>query len=307
MTVPVKFLVLLDGSPRSFHTLDYIAAVRPFRKFYLVLFQVMGEVPEYYWDMVAETGSVHGIQEIERWQRDAKRQSEAFMAEARDRLVSSGFDDGRIETRLHARVVGVARDILEEAKRGYDGVVMRRRGQGNIKGVVVGSVANKLLSRLPDIPVILAGVRNQNKKMLLAVGGAESADRMVATVTAMIGGYDYRIELLHVIRDSGRNDLQGAGAIPADMVDRFAGDIKKRLHDLREKLILAGFAPDSVTETITQGVTSRAEAIVAEAEARDCSTIVMGRRGPSDPEDIVTGSVCSKVIHRGRELTVWIT
>jgi len=307
MTTPVKFLVLLDGSPRSFHTLDYISEVRPFRKFYLVLFQVMGEVPEYYWDMVAETGSVHGIQEIERWQREARRQGEAFMAEARDRLVSAGFDNGRIETRLHARMVGVARDILEEAKKGYGGVVMRRRGRGNIKSVVVGSVASKLLSRLPDIPVILAGVRNQNKKMLLAVGGAESADRMVNTVTAMVGGYDYRIELLHVIRDNGRNGLQENGAIPAGMVDRYAGDIKKRLHDFREKLILAGFAPDSVTETIIQGVTSRAEAIVAEAETRECSTIVMGRRGPSGPGDIVTGSVCSKVIHRGRDLTVWIT
>jgi len=61
-----------------------------------------------------------------------------------------------------------------------------------------------------------------------------------------------------------------------------------------------------VSEKIIRGVKSRAEAIVAEAEAEDCTTIIMGRRGVPRPTDIATGGVCNKVIHRGREFTVWI-
>lgn len=307
MTIPLKFLVLLDGSPRSMRTLDYIAAVRPLRKAHLVLYQVVSEVPEYYWDMVAETGSAQGIQEMERWRREAQQQSEAFMEDARKFLVAAGFHQETIEIKLHNRVVGIARDILEEAKRGYDGVIMRRRGRGgDIKGVVVGSVANKLLSRLPNITIVLAGIRNQNKKVLMAVDGPVAANRAVDMVAAMLGGYDYRIELVHVVRRGESPGSDGAGGMPTNMAELFTNDVQNRLQELRERLLRSGFAETHVSEKILSDVESRAEAIVAEAETQDCSTIVMGRKGPAGPEDIVTGSVCSKVIHRGREFTVWI-
>lgn len=301
MNSPLKFLVLLDGSERSLKTIDYVASVRPFRKAGLILYQVFGEVPEYYWDMVADTGSAHGMKELERWRIEAQEESQAFMEKARGILVTAGFKEEMIEIKLHTRIVGIARDILEEAKRGYDGVIMRRRGQGNIKGVVVGSVANKLLSRLPDIPVMLAGVRRQNKKILMTVNGPEAVERAVDLVTALLGGHDYRIELLHVVRGG-----DGDGVMPADVVKSLTSDVRKRLYELKARLVSSGFAEAHVSEKMLFDVESRADAIVAEAEAQDCSTIVMGRRGSAGSEDIITGSVCGEVVYRGREFTVWI-
>jgi nucleotide-binding universal stress UspA family protein len=40
---------------------------------------------------------------------------------------------------------GIARDIIREARNGYDAVVTRRRGMTGLRSIVLGSVATKLV------------------------------------------------------------------------------------------------------------------------------------------------------------------
>ena len=51
-----------------------------------------------------------------------------------------------------------ARDIVAEARRGYNGLIMGCTGMGQMKGLAVGSVSTKIIGALSDIPIcIVAG------------------------------------------------------------------------------------------------------------------------------------------------------
>jgi nucleotide-binding universal stress UspA family protein len=51
---------------------------------------------------------------------------------------------------------------------------------------------------------------------------------------------------------------------------------------------------------------SIAECIIEEQNRLGCSTIVVGRQGLSRSEEILFGSVSSKLVGRAKNCTVWI-
>ena len=76
--------------------------------------------------------------------------------------------------------------------------------------------------------------------------------------------------------------------------------------EMKTRLIAGGFAADNVSGKILSGENSRSEAIVREAEDGDFGSMVLGRKGVSRIEEFFIGSVSEKVIHSGRDFTVWI-
>ncbi len=66
--------------------------------------------------------------------------------------------------------------------------------------------------------------------------------------------------------------------------------------DERQKLIGFGFEDQDITQKMIAGVFSRAGAIVEEANAQDCGTIVVGRNGVSSVQDFFIGRVSNKII-----------
>jgi len=75
---------------------------------------------------------------------------------ARARLIRVGFQNDKISSKIEARKKGVARDILEEARSGYDTIVMGRRGLSGVAGFFIGSVSQKVLNNAEKISVVLA-------------------------------------------------------------------------------------------------------------------------------------------------------
>ncbi|MEZ4552253.1 MAG: universal stress protein, partial [Desulfobacterales bacterium] len=73
-----------------------------------------------------------------------------------------------------------------------------------------------------------------------------------------------------------------------------------------EKLVAAGFDADKISEKIVTGELSRAGAIIREATDNGFGAIVVGRRGISKVEEFFLGRVSTKVIHGGRNHTVWV-
>ena len=53
------------------------------------------------------------------------------------------------------RKKGIARDIIDEARNGYDTVVMGKRGLSGIKEFFLGSVSQKVLNGAKDVSVLL--------------------------------------------------------------------------------------------------------------------------------------------------------
>jgi nucleotide-binding universal stress UspA family protein len=88
---------------------------------------------------------------------DAKKSAmEGFMEEAKKRLVKAGFSPKNVSIRIRKKKVGIARDILKEAKRGkYDTIVMGRRGLTGIKQFMAGSVTNKMFQFAQNVTLIV--------------------------------------------------------------------------------------------------------------------------------------------------------
>jgi nucleotide-binding universal stress UspA family protein len=299
-------LVLLDGSERPRNTLRYLAAVKPFRQVNLVLFHVFCELPEFYWDLAIETNNLHTVNEVENWRSRKKDEIEAFMEDGKALLVRAGFQRDMISIKIHRQGSGVTRDILDETKNGYDAVIMRRRGVSSLQNVVLGSVSSKLLSKLSKIPVILAGNRPQTNNVLVGIDGSPASASALDFVADILGGHSYGVDLFHVIRGGNALDPLRFDYMPPELVEVLKKGIEIQFQEFREKLVSSGFETERIMEHIITDVPSRAAAIVAEAEAQDCSTIVVGRRGVSRVQEFIMGRVSNKVVHIGRDFTVWI-
>jgi len=74
---------------------------------------------------------------------------------AKELLSDAGFPEHHIEVKINTRKRGVARDIIEEAKSGYDILVLGRRGLSGVKEFFLGSVSQKVFSLAKDISVVV--------------------------------------------------------------------------------------------------------------------------------------------------------
>ena len=302
-----KILVLLDGSQRALMTVDYLTSMPVFKSMKLVLYTVFSSVPESYWDLEKEPSSFHVYHEVKAWERERRQKIEDHMALARKRLLDCGFDKSAVEIRIHDRESGVARDILKEAQGGYQTVVLRRRGMGQLEGVAMGSVAAKLLSNLNFLPLQIAGRKEQNNKVLIAVDGSPSAAQAVEYVAEYLGPHDYCAGLIHVIRGFGGSVMENPEFVmPQSGIETAESQMRAHFKELREKLEAGGFKPENITDKIVTGAYSRAGSIAMEAEFGNYSTIVVGRRGHSRVKEFFMGRVCQKVVQVGRYHTVWI-
>jgi nucleotide-binding universal stress UspA family protein len=68
------------------------------------------------------------------------------LAKAAEILRQAGFEVENIAIKTEPKKKGIARDIAEEARSGYDLVVLGRRGISSIKDFFLGSISQKVLS-----------------------------------------------------------------------------------------------------------------------------------------------------------------
>ena len=129
MTPPVnnRILVAIDGSKRSFQTVDYITKTAPFRRMEINLYHVFSGIPEPYWDLEREPSSINATAQARAWERQQRQNIENHLELCREMLLAADFHPNNIKMTLHKRKRGIARDIIAESQKGYDTVVMRRR------------------------------------------------------------------------------------------------------------------------------------------------------------------------------------
>ncbi len=88
---------------------------------------------------------------------DKKRELvESAVKEAKEVLLSYGWDSDLIEVKIQTKNKGVARDILAEAKDGYQIVVIGRHGVSGLKEFFLGSTSQKVFSGAKEISVLIA-------------------------------------------------------------------------------------------------------------------------------------------------------
>lgn len=303
-----KLLILVDGSERAMQTVQYVGQTKPFKEFKLVLFYVFSGVPQCYYDMERTNINKQAISQLLGWETQQKKIIEEFMQKARTSLLDAGFAEDTVSIVIHQREAGIARDILKEVERDkYTAVVMRRRGVGAIEGLIVGSVASKVFSQLKSCPLIIAGQAPTNQKLMLAIDGSPSSMKATEFVAEHLGGQDYSIGLVHVLRGyGGLAPEEPDFMMPGEYIELEHNAMMRIFRDTKDMLVKAGFDEGKIEERIVTGAYSRALAIVREAEAGGYSTIVAGRRGLSRIQGFFMGSVSSKIIHIGQKMTVWL-
>jgi nucleotide-binding universal stress UspA family protein len=302
-----KLLVAVDGSERALRTAKYLASMPAFFNMQVNLFNVFAGVPESYYDLRREPASVNVTAGLYSWEKLQRGQIEQHLQKCRNILLSADYNPAKVRTTVQKRRVGIARDIIAESKKDYCAVVIRRRGMGGLKGLILGSVALKLLNGIDSIPIIFAGRKTNHRRVLIAVDGSENAMRAVDFVANTLCGFDYSVGLVTVLRSvmqpesdvSTDSDFQNS-------LDEVEPEVRRSLNKAQERLITAGFDASALSLEIVRNASSRAVAIVDVAEQGGFDTIVLGRRGLSRVQQFFAGRVSTKVLQIGRKHHVWI-
>lgn len=311
-----KFLVLVDGSKRAVQTVNYVKAIMPVDGHTrIVLFHVYSGLPEAYRELEDRPDCAGALSQLKDQEAENQQKIRAYLERVKAILVSGGFPETAVEIKFHVLQKGVARDIIDEASNGYTAVVLRRRGMGALKRLILGSVAVKLLESLNFIPIIMVGQASPVKKLLLAVDGSPASLKAVEFTAGILGGQDCEASIFHAIPGLGAvrfnlDELEPAECAgveaPEACVEAFKLKVAKMFQDIKALLISFGFDPGKIAEKIVSGVLSRSEAIINEAEAGGYGTIVVGRRGLSRVEAFFMGRVGHKVVYGGSKFTLWI-
>jgi nucleotide-binding universal stress UspA family protein len=294
-----KILVLVDGSERSLNTIRFLSEFAPLRGMQLVLFNVFHKVPDYYWDLSNEPMMAGRAPHMASWEAQNRQSIDQFMEKAVAMLRTSGFKSEDVVIKVENRVKGVARDIIAEASRGYMAVVARRRGFTKVPGLLMGSVADKLLVSLGEIPLFFAGVEPVTEKILIPMDSSESSVNAVRFVADIAGESGYSVTLFHVVRENEIFSDESYGDNPAGrkvMLEAF--------EQAKAVLVESGVNAENIKDKVITGEGSRAGSIARYAAENGISTIVMGRQGVSKVREFFLGRVSKKVLYAAHKNTV---
>ena len=290
-----KILLAVDASDYSFEIAKYVSEIPYFQKTEAVLFSVFNKIPESYYDLRNDPQYGKKVRHIEAWELQNRTSLEEYMRGAERILLDAGFPRDKVIVKICEKEKGIARDILKEAKAGYNAVAIGRKGISKLGGIVLGSVATKLLEQLVFVPLIVVGKDTGPGKILIGIDGSEGAMRAVDYVATTLGKSEFEVKLVYVIRSTAEDYVKDAKIEIENVFDQ----AKKRLQK-------SGFQSNQIKTSIITGVHSRAGAIVEEARLGNYGTIVVGRRGLSKVQEFFMGRVSNKIIQLAKENVVWV-
>jgi nucleotide-binding universal stress UspA family protein len=217
------------------------------------------------------------------------------MEKARHLFLDQNVPENAVSVKIQERKVGIARDIIHESQKDYDGVVVGRWGISMLKDFLWGSIANKLIGRLINIPLCVVGGRSKIGKILVAIDASEGAMRALNYIGDMVDTSHWEVTLFHAIREFDTKELYRAEKSMESMFETASSHLEE-----------AGFNRNQIEFRTVIGVHSRAAVIITEALKGGYGTIVVGRRGLTNVEEFIMGRVSNKVIHMAREMAVWV-
>ena len=305
----MKVLVLIDGSNQSLAAVRYIGGVLKPEKTKIVLFHVDPALPESFWDLQKSPEFRSKLTPVRAWVTQQKNFIDDGMTKAGKILFKSGFPADAVSVKIQTRKRGISRDILHEATDGdYKMVVVGRTGINKFKDLVLGSVANKLIGNLVNIPLVVVGGKPNPNKFIIAFDGSKGSMRSVSTVAAILNNAISEIMICHVIRSIGIEKLTlSETPLPEfDWAELCVKKIEPAIEEAKRRFVSAGLDSEKIYGKILTEKPSRAGGIIAEAKAGGFGTIVVGRRGLSAVEEFFIGRVSRKVLHMAKKMAVWI-
>jgi len=308
---PARILIAVDGSNESLDVVRYVGASAQPSGTEIVLYTVLGKIPETFWDSGKDSLWEPKIEAARKWEKRQLDHAVGCINSAFQILTEHGFPPARITTKISPQLEGVARDIIAEAKRQYDILVIGRGKSASMQDQVLGSVASKIVDNGPAPAIWLIGAKPISDRVLIAMDHSASALKIVRHGATHLNRKTNGITLFHAIR--------GIAAIsPPEMVDIFPLSYQEQLirdaeREMQPVMLRAeallnelDIAPDRIATRIVTGVRSRAASIIDEAKKEGCGTIVVGRRGVTKVADFKMGRVTNKLIQLAKEQALCI-
>jgi nucleotide-binding universal stress UspA family protein len=305
-----RLLVAADGSEHTQELVDYIGGIISPRHTELVFLHIMPKVPEALDDLEKDPPTLPNADHFRKWGLQRERQLRDLMRDFRRRLTETGIPEYSIRISILKAREGIARDLLQEGRGGFDAIVVGRGGFGAADTQVMGSVAAKVAAKLDTANLWLVGKPPAGKRMIIAMDSSESAMRAVKHVSGMIDASNCTVRLLHIVR--------GIKVCSAGMEKTFPEEYRRRLIEEAENqigpafeaainiLVESGFEPEKISTKVISGVASRAGAIFEEAVREGCGTIVVGRKGLSSVGEFDMGRVTGKLIQLADSVALWV-
>ena len=291
-----RILIALDGSEHAFEGVIYISRIPCFQRMKVDLLYVFMKAPETYLDLESQPFYAQEVRDIRSWVMQEKTDLHDYLEIASQYLIEAGFREDAVQVHIKEKKSGIARDIIEKAKRGeYAAVIAGRWGASKLNDIPLGNVAFKLLERVSFIPLALVGVDPRPGKVLVGFDGSETSMRAVKMTSNFFCDTDCNVLLLHVIRNRD-------SAVTEKAIER----IQPLFEDAAKHLVGKGFDSKRIESKIITNAESRAGSIIEEARAGGYGTIVVGRRGVSGVHDFFMGRVCLKVVQLAVGQAVWI-
>ncbi|MDA8308106.1 MAG: universal stress protein [Deltaproteobacteria bacterium] len=312
-----RILIAVDGSSHSLDAVNYVAFQCRGLKTRVNLLYVFPMASDELICQINMDGELkRSIQEkYYEFNRQCERMAQDSIDQAKDILIELGMAPEYVSGVPRMWQLGIARDILKEARKGYDAVVVGRRGISRIEAFLMGSVSAKVVQGSHKTPVWVVGKKPASDagspRMLLAVDASENSRKAVEYSADFAAGNGAEVTLCHVVRR-----LMAGPATPA--MEMAGEEIEKELQEtMKEKIQVmfdtyrniletAGVAPDKIATVCRTGSYSRAAEILDIARTGDFDTVVLGRRGISAVREFFMGRVTSKVLNGADDLSVWI-
>jgi nucleotide-binding universal stress UspA family protein len=151
-----KILVAFDDSENALRAVEYVAN-RFTKENQIILFSIVPDTaalcdmnsPSLIPYFVEKQAIFCGLED------QKKELIDEAMLKAKDILLKAGFDEKNIALKVQTKKKGVVRDIIDEARSGYDTIVLGRRGLSGVKDFIFGSVSQKLLYLAKDVSIIV--------------------------------------------------------------------------------------------------------------------------------------------------------
>ncbi len=313
-----KILVALDFSNWAYKVINYVGSTFGDGEgnLKITLFHVMSPFYESFWN--DKPLAKYRLEDLQAWDVAQRKAVESQFQKLIEELKKFGFSEDSIEISIQPFRVGVAQDIIFEAKKGYDALIVGRRGASRLKDIIIGTTSSKILNAGLIVPLWVIGENPEGKDFLLGVDDSEASMKVVQYVAKMAKNTDRLIFLVHIVRAL---ELLTATYDPFFTLDskvewmkrleqEHMKEVRDRMGDFFDKaqalLREAGIRKNNIRCEIVTGSFSRAYSILEEARNRGCSTIFVGRRGMSKVEEFLMGRVSNKVLQMSTDKTVCV-
>lgn len=195
---------------------------------------------------------------------------------------------------VHIVSGAVVRRLNEEADAlGADLIVLGARGAGLMQTLLLGSTAEKMVSRATrPLLVVKQPPREGYRRLLVPVDFSPASLPALRLAHALAP--EAELILLHAFDVPFEGKLRLAG-VSQETIDFYRAAAKEEaVRRMGELLAAAGLGPQSARRLVLHGDPWRN--IVEQEQKQDCDLIVMGRCGEGMLEDFFLGSVTKRVL-----------